>query len=402
MRKVGRRFATGKAVWGSARRGWHEPPGETRRERDRREGGHGGFKCRRVSTSLWDRTQDSPTLSASLSRIEARLRPSTSSVLSPSPSLAPSLPTPPPSHVSPSHRQGCLSSSPFSFPRSPSLSSSLIISLSRFPSLSFSLFLSLSLSAAATQLEAARGYIYIYICVCVCVYIYIRSRAYVRTRTVRVCRHREWEKSLFPSHRAHRHTGRCRRKENGHADRRGDDERDPAAKFAVSFRQDLSVPLRPLSLSLFLSLSLCLSFSLRRSRERTTTRPLAYVRTCRAGRNQPPGKPHSASDSRHFAVPLAPDDTRKPMESANTTPTSGPWKRIRETPGKSHGTSLARSPGPWSRTPAAGIQPPIRTSAPHRPRVLAVTSECWKLRRLVAITARIAIGRRPVRPFARD
>lgn len=52
----------------------------------RREGGHGGFKCRRVSTSLWDRTQDSPTLSASLSRIEAR-RPSTSSVLSLSTSL---------------------------------------------------------------------------------------------------------------------------------------------------------------------------------------------------------------------------------------------------------------------------------------------------------------------------
>lgn len=51
-----------------------------------REGGCGGFKCRRVSTSLWDRTQDSPTLSASLSRIEAR-RPSTSSALSLSTSL---------------------------------------------------------------------------------------------------------------------------------------------------------------------------------------------------------------------------------------------------------------------------------------------------------------------------
>jgi len=55
-------------------------------------------------------------------------------------------------------------------------------------------------------------------------------------------------------------------------------------------------------------------------------------------------------------------------------------------------------PGP----PPLGFNP--RFAPPHHtaPRVLAVTSECWKLRRLVAITARIAIGRRPVRPFARD
>lgn len=71
----------------------------------------------------------------------------------------------------------------------------------------------------------------------------------------------------------------------------------------------LSAGIYPSLSGLFLYLP---SFSLRRTRRRTTTRPFACTRTCRAGRNLPPGKPHNASNSRHFAVPLAPDDTRKP------------------------------------------------------------------------------------------
>jgi len=260
-----------------------------------------------------------------------------------------------PSPVSPSHRRGCL-----------------------------------SFSLSSLQLHGSKPR----------AYIYAREGTYVRE----LCAFVGTESGRNPSLP---HTGRTGTQVVA-GGKRTDTQTDTRRRREIPLRNSpsLSVRIYPSlsgpSHSLSLSLSLSPSFSLRRSRGRTTTRPLAHVRTCRAGRNQPPGKPHSASDSRHFAVPLVPDDTRKPMESANTTPTSGPWKRIRETPGKSHGTSLARSPGPWSRTPAAGIQPPIRTSAPHRPRVLAVTSECWKLRRLVAITARIAIGRRLVRPFARD
>lgn len=123
-------------------------------------------------------------------------------------------------------------------------------------------------------------------------YVYTRGCTYERAR-----RHREREKSLFPS-RMRRH-GRCQRKENGHTDRGAETARDPAAKFAVSFRRDLSIPLS-LSLPLYLSSSAPL-----RARSRV------YVRDAR-GVTYPPGKPHSDIDSRHFAVPLAPDDTRKP------------------------------------------------------------------------------------------
>jgi len=190
-----------------------------------------------------------------------------------------------------------------------------------------------------------RAYIYIYI------YIYTRGCTYERARW-----HREREKSLFPS-RMRRH-GRCRRKENEHTDRRAE-TRNPAAKFAVSFRRDLSIPL-----SLSSSLSLFV---------RTTTRPLSYIRTRRAGRNLPPWKTTQRYQQLAFRCAIGP---RRHSETQ--------WKaQIRHrlpVYGNEFGKLLANRAGAlaFHRYPPAlvvGFDP----HSIHRLHLLAVTFECWKL-----------------------
>lgn len=179
-------------------------------------------------------------------------------------------------------------------------------------------------------------------CVCVC----INVRIYARVRTNALVDIERGRNPSFPHGRKH---GRCRRKENGHTDRRRDDERSPAAKFAVSFRRDLSV-------SLSFSSSLSPSIPLR-------VNSLIYVCAAR-GVTYPPGKPHSPNDSRHFAVPLAPDDTRKPNGKRKY---DTDFRSVETNTGNSRQIAQDRAHTPgfrWSppRDSTSGFAPPAHTA----------------------------------------
>lgn len=188
---------------------------------------------------------------------------------------------------------------------------------------------------------------------------------YVRVRTNALVGIERGRNPSFPHGREH---GRCRRKENGYTDRRRDGERSPAAKFAVSFRRDLS-----LSLSLSVSPSVPLRVN-----------SLIYVCAAR-GVTYPPGKPHSPNDSRHFAVPLAPDDTRKPNGKRKY---DTDFRSVETNTGNSRQIAQERTHTPAvSAGPRRGIRPPDS----HPPRIppSPVRSHIRMLetRRLVAITA---------------
>lgn len=109
-----------------------------------------------------------------------------------------------------------------------------------------------------------------------------------------------------------RRHGRCRRKENGHTDRRTETARDPAAKFAVSFRRDLSIPL---SLSPFRFISL-----------RPYHYSLAYIRMRCAGRNLPPWKTtqrHRQSAFRRAIGPRRHSETQWKAQIRHRLPVHG-------------------------------------------------------------------------------
>lgn len=216
------------------------------------------------------------------------------------------------------------------------------------------------------------------------------SRAGVRTN----CARSPAQSGRNPSF-PHRH-GRCRRKENGHADRRGDDERSRCEirhLFPPGFIRPspASFSVSSLSLSLFLSLCVAPAAVLLRVRSRV------YVRAARGVTY--PLENHTAPAT----VGISPchwsqTTLGNPMESANTTPTSGPWKRIRETPGKSRSIarSLSRSLVPDPRRQDS--TPDTHLHATPSPRIRSHI-RMLETRRLVAITAGVAIGRQPVRPF---
>lgn len=281
-------------------------------------GGRGGFKCRRVSTSLWDRTQDSPTLSASLSRIEAR-RLSTSSAFS-------------------------LSLSP----------------LAPLPSL---VLLALSFSAARPSLR--RSYIAPKPRICMYARLYVRTRAgtergrnpsFPRRRTVALPEERE----------------RTRRQTRG--------ERSRCEIRRLFPPTDLSVPLRS-------TLSHPPSLSSSRSAAPLHTARV-YVRAAR-GVTYPSGKPHNPDDSRHFAVPLAPDDTRKPNGKRKY---DADFRSVETNAGNScKSRRTAPDPGlvPARIPPPPGNHPRAQTLY-----LFAVTSECWKLDSIGRDNCRVVIGRR--------
>lgn len=282
-----------KAAWGALRSPRGEAGGEEVARGSGRAGGRGGFKCRRVSTSLWDRTQDSPTLSASLSRIEAR-RSSTSSVLSLSTSLSPS-------------------------PSRPSLHPKLHSS---------------------------------------------KPRTYIRIRTNALAGIERGRNPSFPRRRG-------RRKENGHADRRGDGERS-RSKFAISFRW-------------YLSLSLCLPI-------RTITRPFPYIRMRRAGRNLPLWKTTQRQRQSAFRRAIGP---RRHSETQ--------WKAqiLHRLPvrGNESGKLPANRAGPLA-LPVSRRFPP---SDPRRLHLSHSHIRMLETRRLVAITAELRlVARRAFPPFAKN
>lgn len=125
-----------------------------------------------------------------------------------------------------------------------------------------------------------------------------------------------------------------------------------------------------------LFLSLCLSVPLR-------VNSLIYVCAAR-GVTYPPGKPHSPNDSRHFAVPLAPDDTRK---SNGKRKYDTDFRSVETNTGNSRQIAQDRTHTPgfrWSppRDSTPGFAPPRIPPSPASSHIRMLET-----RRLVAITA---------------
>lgn len=124
-------------------------------------------------------------------------------------------------------------------------------------------------------------------------------------------------------------------------------------------------------------------------------RSRVYVRDAR-GVTYPPGKPHSDIDSRHFAVPLAPDDTRKPngkrkydTDFRSMETNSGNSWQIAQDCSLSAGT---RRPSPRDSTFIYTPPPPARNHIRmlETRRLVVITAES----RLVVSTALFLLSRK--------
>lgn len=110
---------------------------------------------------------------------------------------------------------------------------------------------------------------------------------------------------------------------------------------------------------------------------------LIYVCAVR-GVTYPPGKAHSPNDSRHFVVPLAPDDTRKPNGKRKY---DTDFRSVETNTGNSRQIAQDRAHTPgfrWSlpRDSTPGFAPPRIPPSPARSHIRMLET-----RRLVAITA---------------